>query len=57
MVVGKFFEMNNEFYIPGQVALITGGNVGIGRVTAIELAKKVLKSSLRAVLLKERSLF
>ncbi|MEY3116699.1 MAG: short chain dehydrogenase, partial [Pseudomonadota bacterium] len=43
MVVGKFFEMNNEFYIPGQVALITGGNVGIGRVTAIELAKKGFK--------------
>ena len=32
--------MNNEFRIPGQVALITGGNVGIGRITAIELAKK-----------------
>ena len=32
--------MNMEFRIPGQVALITGGNVGIGRVTAIELAKK-----------------
>ena len=32
--------MNKEFCIPGQVALITGGNVGIGRVTAIELAKK-----------------
>lgn len=28
--------MNNEFYIPGQVALITGGNVGIGRIKAIE---------------------
>jgi NAD(P)-dependent dehydrogenase (short-subunit alcohol dehydrogenase family) len=35
--------MNNEFYIPGQVALITGGNVGIGRITAIELAKKGFK--------------
>ena len=35
--------MNNEFYIPGQVALTTGGNVGIGRVTAIELAKKGFK--------------
>jgi retinol dehydrogenase-12 len=35
--------MNNEFYIHGQVALITGGNVGIGRVTAIELAKKGFK--------------
>ena len=32
--------MNSNFHIPGQVALITGGNVGIGRVTAIELAKK-----------------
>jgi NAD(P)-dependent dehydrogenase (short-subunit alcohol dehydrogenase family) len=32
--------MENEFYIPGQVAMVTGGNVGIGRVTAIELAKK-----------------
>ncbi|WP_408596221.1 SDR family NAD(P)-dependent oxidoreductase [Limnohabitans sp.] len=32
--------MKNEFYIPGQVAMVTGGNVGIGRVTAIELAKK-----------------
>lgn len=32
--------MNMEFRIPRQVALITGGNVGIGRVTAIELAKK-----------------
>jgi retinol dehydrogenase-12 len=32
--------MKNEFYIPGQVALVTGGNVGIGRITAIELAKK-----------------
>ena len=32
--------MNHKFYIPGQVALITGGNVGIGRITAIELAKK-----------------
>ena len=35
--------MNQEFYIPGQVALITGGNVGIGRITAIELAKKGFK--------------
>jgi NAD(P)-dependent dehydrogenase (short-subunit alcohol dehydrogenase family) len=35
--------MNQEFYIQGQVALITGGNVGIGRVTAIELAKKGFK--------------
>jgi len=35
--------MNNEFYIHGQVALITGGNVGIGRITAIELAKKGFK--------------
>ena len=32
--------MNSKFYIPGQVALMTGGNVGIGRVTAIELVKK-----------------
>lgn len=32
--------MNKDFDFPGQVALITGGNVGIGRVTAIELAKK-----------------
>ena len=32
--------MENEFYIPGQVAMVTGGNVGIGRITAIELAKK-----------------
>jgi len=32
--------MNSNFRIPGQVALITGGNVGIGRITAIELAKK-----------------
>ena len=35
--------MNNEFYIHGQVALITGGNVGIGRITAIDLAKKGFK--------------
>ena len=35
--------MNNEFYIHGQVALITGSNVGIGRTTAIELAKKGFK--------------
>ncbi len=35
--------MNQEFYIPGQVALITGGNVGIGRITAIELAQKGFK--------------
>jgi len=35
--------MNNEFYIHGQVALVTGGNVGIGRVTAIELAKRGFK--------------
>jgi len=35
--------MNNEFYIHGQVSLITGGNVGIGRITAIELAKKGFK--------------
>jgi len=35
--------MNNEFYIHGQVALITGGNVGIGRISAIELAKKGFK--------------
>ena len=34
------FPMNSNFRIPGQVALITGGNVGIGRITAIELAKK-----------------
>jgi len=32
--------MNSNFRISGQVALITGGNVGIGRITAIELAKK-----------------
>ena len=32
--------MNKDFDFPGQVALITGGNVGIGRVTAIELAKR-----------------
>ena len=32
--------MNKDFDFTGQVALITGGNVGIGRVTAIELAKK-----------------
>jgi retinol dehydrogenase-12 len=32
--------MNSNIRIPGQVALITGGNVGIGRITAIELAKK-----------------
>ena len=32
--------MNKDFDFPGQVALITGGNVGIGRVTAIELAKQ-----------------
>jgi len=32
--------MNKDFYANGQVALITGGNIGIGRVTAIELAKK-----------------
>jgi len=37
---GKSSSMNHKFYIPGQVALITGGNVGIGRITAIELAKK-----------------
>ena len=35
--------MNNECYIPGQVPLTTGGNVGIGRVTAIELVKKGFK--------------
>ena len=35
--------MNNNFYLQGQVALITGGNVGIGRVTAIELANKGFK--------------
>ena len=35
--------MNNEFYIRGQLALTIGGNVGIGRVTAIELAKKGFK--------------
>jgi NAD(P)-dependent dehydrogenase (short-subunit alcohol dehydrogenase family) len=39
----KSSAMNQEFYIPGQVALITGGNVGIGRITAIELAKKGFK--------------
>jgi len=33
-------SMNKDFYANGQVALITGGNIGIGRVTAIELAKK-----------------
>ena len=32
--------MTKDFSSSGQVALITGGNVGIGRVTAIELAKK-----------------
>ena len=45
--------MNQEFYIPGQVALITGGNVGIGRITAIELAKKGFKVVLQVVHLKE----
>lgn len=35
--------MSNEFYIHGQVALITGGNVGMGRITAIELALWILK--------------
>jgi len=43
MQLGKSSAMNQEFYIPGQVALITGGNVGIGRITAIELAKKGFK--------------
>ena len=43
MQLGKSYEMNQQFYIPGQVALITGGNIGIGRIAAIELAKKGFK--------------
>jgi NAD(P)-dependent dehydrogenase (short-subunit alcohol dehydrogenase family) len=43
MQLEKSSAMNQEFYIQGQVALITGGNVGIGRITAIELAKKGFK--------------
>jgi NAD(P)-dependent dehydrogenase (short-subunit alcohol dehydrogenase family) len=43
MQLGKSSAMNQESYIPGQVALITGGNIGIGRITAIELAKKGFK--------------